>query len=517
MGLDEHRQAIRAIVEDPTLTYRQRIQALALAAEDVLEPPRVSAACTEALDKGLICDLAEGHAPHRPRYTLPDYERALSRGSEFLELAPPRSFDDATTFLLALYGNVPSITGYPVWFGDLDALLEPFADELDDDELHARLRRFWILLDRLFPDAFAHANLGPADGRVARAALAVHRAARQVVPNLTLRVDPAVTPDSLLLDAMETVVAVAQPHLVNHPMMVGDLGPRYGVVSCYNSLPVGGGSHTLVRLDLKEAARRHQGPASSFVIDTLPGAIELTAELMEARIRYLVERSGFFEHSWLVAEGLLSLDRFTAMFGLVGLAECVEHLLALDGREGRYGHDAEADGLAHEIVRAAAALVEARPMPYCEATGGHALLHSQAGLEADVDVTPGTRVSAGAEPGLYRHLQAVAPNHRWFPSGVSDIVRLDETVADNVQAAVDIAKGALALGMRDVTFEVANGEFVRITGYLARRADLQRVGTGDGVRHASTVLGAGSFANAHLDDRRPQRVRSPERDARPRR
>ncbi|HZI43795.1 MAG TPA: glycyl radical enzyme domain-containing protein, partial [Ilumatobacter sp.] len=237
----------------------------------------------------------------------------------------------------------------------------------------------------------------------------------------------------------------------------------------------------------------------------------------EARIRHLVERSRFFEHSWLVAEGLLSLDRFTAMFGVVGLAECVEHLLALDGRDGRYGHDDEADALAHEIVRASAELVEARPMPYCDATGGRALLHSQAGLDVDVELTPGTRVAAGQEPDLYRHLRAVAPNHRWFPSGVSDIVRLDETVADNPQAAVDIAKGALALGMRDVTFEVANGEFVRITGYLVRRRDLARVGAGQGVRHPSTVLGAGSFTNAHLDCRTPQRVRSPERDASPRR
>lgn len=517
MALEELRHQISALIADPTLTYRQRVQALALAAEDVLEPPAVSPACAEALGKGLICDLGEGHAPHRPRYTLPDYQRALAQGSEFLELPPPTTFDDATTFLLALYGNVPSITGYPVWFGDLDTLLEPFVAELDDDQLHDRLRRFWTLLDRLFPDAFAHANLGPADGRVVRAALAVHRAAHQVVPNLTLRVDPGSTPDSLLLDAMRTLVAAAQPHLVNHPMMVADLGDRYGVVSCYNSLPVGGGSHTLVRLDLKEAAHRHHGPASTFVTDTLPGAVELTAELMEARIRHLVEQSRFFEHSWLVAEGLLSLDRFTAMFGVVGLAECVEHLLERDGTEGRYGHDEAADSLAHQIVEALATLVADRPLPYCEATGGHALLHSQAGLDADVDLTPGTRVATGHEPGLYRHLEAVAPNHRWFPSGVSDIVRLDETVADNPQAAVDIARGALALGMRDVTFEVANGEFVRITGYLVRRRDLERVEAGHGVRHSSSVLGAGSFTNAHLDDRRAQRVRSPERDARPRR
>jgi YjjI family glycine radical enzyme len=514
MGLEGPRHLVRSIVEDGTLTYRQRVHTLALAAENLLEPPPVSVACAAALDKGIICDLFEGNAPYRPRYTLPDYGLAMQQGSAFLELEPPRTFDDATTFLLALYGNVPSITGYPVWFGDLDRLLEPFAADLDDDELRTRLRRFWVLLDRLFPDAFAHANLGPTDSRVARAILAVHRDAHQVVPNLTLRVDPTMTPDDLLLDAMRTVAEVAQPHLVNHPMMVADLGDRYGVVSCYNSLPVGGGSHTLVRLNLKEVARRHAGSSSRFVSETLPWYLELTAELMAARIRHVVEQARFFDHSWLVHEGLLSLDRFTAMFGLVGLADCVEHLLDLEGAPGRYGHDDHADELAHDIVRAAHQVVDTLHMPYCDATGGHALLHSQAGLDSDVDLTPGTRVPAGDEPELYRLVRAVAPNHRHFPSGVSDIVRLDETVADNLQAAVDIAKGAMRQGMRDVTFEVANGEFVRITGYLVRRRDLEAASGEDEVRHSSTVLGRGSFEHAHLDDRVPQRVRSHERDPR---
>jgi YjjI family glycine radical enzyme len=515
MAIEQHRHAIRSIVEDPRLTYRQRVQALALAAENVLEPPAVSDACAHALQKGLICDMAEGHAPHRPRYALPDYAAAFAHGSEYLELAPPTCFEDAVTFLLAMYANVPSITGYPVWFGEIDQLLEPFAGSLDNAELRVGLRRLWVLLDRMFPDAFAHANLGPDDGRVARAALKVHRHVAQVVPNLTLKVDPGRTPDSLLHDAMETIVAAGQPHLVNHPMMVADLGERYGVVSCYNSLPIGGGAHTLVRLNLKEVALVHTGAPDAFLTDTLPQVVELASELMESRIRYLVEQAGFFEHSWLVRERLLSLDRFTAMFGVVGLAECVGHLLALDGRAGEYGRDESADLLAHAIVRRLAKLVARRDMPYCAATNGHALLHSQAGLEVDVDLTPGTRLPAGTEPDLYRHLQAVVPNHRWFPAGVSDIIRLDETVADNVQAAVDIAKGALAFGMRDVTFEVANGEFVRITGYLVRRRELARVEGGSGVRHSSTVLGAGSFVNAHLDDRVAQRVRSPERDARP--
>ena len=511
MEMIELQASARHVVEDPTLTYRQRVQALAGVAESALEPAPVSDACAAALADRVICDMYEGNAPYRPRYALPDYEKAIQQGSEFLELEPPRTLDDALTFLLCMYGNVPSITGYPVWLGDVDSLLLPFVSGIDADDLRQRLRRHWIVLDRLFPDAFTHANLGPIDNRVARAVLAVQRDVRQVVPNLTLKVDPDTTPDELLLDAMRTMVVAAQPHLVNHPMMVSDLGPRYGVVSCYNSLPVGGGSHTLVRLNLKEAALRHSGPAGRFVTDTLPRYVELTAELMESRIRHLVERARFFDHSWLVAEGLLDIDRFSAMFGLIGLAECVQVLLDADGVHARYGHDEVADELSYDIVQACSRMVAARPMPYCEGFGGRAMLHSQAGIESDKDVTVGTRVPVGDEPELYRHLRTVAPHHVWFPSGVSDIVHLDETVAGNVQAAVDIAKGAMRLGMRDVTFNVADNEFVRITGYLVRKRDVAKIA--EGARHSSTVLGAGSIEGMHLDDRRVQRVRSHELEA----
>ena len=58
-----------------------------------------------------------------------------------------------------------------------------------------------------------------------------------------------------------------QPHFVNHPMMVADLGPSYGVASCYNSLRVGGGSHTLVRLNLAELATQHSGSRAGFLDD----------------------------------------------------------------------------------------------------------------------------------------------------------------------------------------------------------------------------------------------------------
>jgi hypothetical protein len=46
-----------------------------------------------------------------------------------------------------------------------------------------------------------------------------------------------------------------------------------------------------VRLNLKEAALLHAGPSAGFVTQTLPGVVELTAELVEARIRLVALRT----------------------------------------------------------------------------------------------------------------------------------------------------------------------------------------------------------------------------------
>jgi YjjI family glycine radical enzyme len=430
-------------------------------------------------------------------------------------------------FLLAMYPSVPSITGYPVYLGDVDTLLEPYLAGLDDAAVHHALRLFWQTVDRQLPDAFVHADLGPDDGRAVRAILAVDRELRQVVPNLTLRVDPARTPDDLLRDAVRTACADGKPHFVNHPMMVADLGPDYGVVSCYNSLPRGGGAHTLVRLNLAESVRRSVGGARDYLGSTLEQDVALAAELMASRVRHLVERSGFYEHDWLVREGLVSPDRFTAMFGVFGVAEAVEELLARDGvtaRDGspaRYGHDQSASDVAQALLARVAALVAATPMPYCEATGGHALLHAQSGIDTDVDVTAGARVPPGCEPALYEHIRVVAPNHRYFAAGVSDVFRFEPAVEANPDAVVAVLRGAFAEGMRDFTFDVTGNGFTRVTGYLVRDRDVatlreaaaahveairqapahERAAVREGARHGSTFLGAAAITNQRLDDR----------------
>lgn len=486
--------------------YHQKVRLLAGLATSALPYPELSQACRQALDTRVICDMYEGNRPFTPRYVLPDYAKALRQGVAHLELDPPTDLDDALSFLTILYGHVPSVTTYPVYLGDLDSLLEPYVPaDLSDADLDRKLRRFWIQLDRLLPDAFVHANLGPRDGRVVRSILRVERSVRQVVPNLTLKVDPEITPDDLIRDAVTTVFVTGKPHFVNHPMMVADHGEGYGVVSCYNSLKTAGGAHSLVRLNLKEAALRHDGDIDAFLAEALPGWVELTCELGEARIRSLVEQQGFFDHHFLAAEGLISLDRFSLMFGVFGTAEAVNLLLERAGVHGRYGHDEVANSLAVRITGRLAELVARRPLPHCAGGGGYAYLHAQSGIDLDLEVTAGTRIPIGDEPAMREHIMACAPHHRFFSAGVSDIFHVDDTAINNPDSMVDIIRGAFAVGMRDFTFNLDSNEFIRITGYLVRKSDL--VGIDEhGARHSSDYLAATAERNHTVTTRTVKRV-----------
>ena len=500
-------QDIRDVLTDPKYTYRQRIAGLANLAENLLEPPAVRKQCSDALAKRIICDMYEGSAPYRPRYLLPDYKKTLTYGSTFLELPPAKDLDDALAFLLIIYSATPSITGYPVYFGDLDTLLLPYVEGVVDKDLYSKLKRFWISLDRMFPDAFAHTNLSPVYNRVSKMILKLERELLQVVPNISLKVDPVLTSDEYLLDAVHTVFACGKPHFINDVMMQSDLGADYAAVSCYNSLKIGGGSHTLVRINLKATVEAGIGGIEDFFETTLPYYLDLTAELMESRILYLVEESNFFESNWLVNEGLLDLEKFSAMFGIIGLAEAVNILMQREGIEGTYGHSLKADDLAYRITSVIAKWVSSRTMPYCAGNLGHAFLHSQSGIDLDIGVTAGTRIPIGTEPPLIAHLKTVARHHHLFQSGISDVLSFDETAVKNPQAVVDVIRGAFISGMRDFTFNLESNDFIRITGYLVRKSDLAKMPS---ARHGSTYLGAGSVTDSHVDKRTVKRVTSAE-------
>ena len=68
------------IIQDPTLTYKQELLALARLGESTDDSLRYSDEYYEAKRKGALCDLNEGCMPYRPRYICPDYELLFRKG-----------------------------------------------------------------------------------------------------------------------------------------------------------------------------------------------------------------------------------------------------------------------------------------------------------------------------------------------------------------------------------------------------------------------------------------------------
>lgn len=501
--MPERSARLRAIVEDPTLNPAQKAHLLAVAADELLPYPSLDKPTRLALDERVICDMYEGHAPYKPRYVLADFSVVLRNGSDYLELPAPKSLDEALHTLMIAYHHVPSVTGMPVYVGQLDELLLPFCDDVADEELYTRIRLFWRYLDRTLPDAFMHANIGPTDNRVARTILRIDAELKQIAPNLTLLYDPAVSGDALLARAVGNILDCSKPHIANHALHAAAFDVRgYGIVSCYNALPVAGGASTLTRLNLRKAAERSMD-ARSFLDEVLPRYVDLTFRLMRARIGYLFNSSGFFE-SFLVTEGWIAKERFAAMFGVFGMAEAVNILQDKAGRAGRYGHDQEADILGHSISARLAELVSAEPVE--NAWRGRAMLHSQAGLSTDSETTPGVRIPYGSEPDPVTHIRALAPHHQFYPSGISEILTLDETVKANPEAVLQLCKGAFANGFREFTANVASNDLVRVTGYMIRLSDVKRYNEEKGSRTNTTALGAEAAKMTGILARKPRVV-----------
>jgi len=495
-------QRLRTIVNDANLSVKQKNQFLALEAEAMLEYVSISPALQEAMAQGVVCDMFEGHAPFKPRYVLPDYARFLRQGSEYLELDPAQDFDDALNMLTILYHHVPSVTNIPVYLGQLDELLLPYLGDLSEAQLYKKIKLFWIMLDRTLPDAFMHVNVGPTDNILCRTILQVDAELKQIAPNLTFLYDPAVTPDDLLRQATDNICQSSKPHIANYPLHAAAYGDRqFGIVSCYNSLPLAGGANTLVRLNLKEVAQRSEDP-EDFFSQQLPQFAELMFELMDARSSYLHEQSGFFD-SFLVKEALIDEAKFAPMFGIYGMAEAVELLLNKQGREQKYGHSEEANTLGLAISQRLAQLVESREVKY--GLAGKALLHAQGGISLDRGVTPGVRIAYGHEPDPVSYVLANAAHHAFYTAGVSDILTIDETVKNNPEAMFNLCKGALAAGYREFTANVAGNDLVRITGYMVRLSDIARYAQ-QGSRSNTTFLGAEAASNTDVLQRKARVV-----------
>ena len=332
--------------------------------------------------------------------------------------------------------------------------------------------------------------------------LEVERELLDAVPNITMKYDTDITPDDFGIECVKTALKTAKPSFANHKMFTKELGEDYVIASCYNGLLLGGGSYTLCRLILGNIAKRAKDK-KDFFENQLPYVMERMALYMDERIRFEVEESGFFESNFLAKEGFIHRDRFTAMFGMVGMAECVNILMELEGKKARFGHDKEADDLGVEIMEAINAFNNAHVNPYCEATGGHFLLHAQVGIAQDKNITPGTRIPIGEEPKeLIDQLRHCSRFHKYFPSGTGDIFPVDVTVHKNPQFVLDIVKGAFQADLRYLSFYESDGDVIRVTGYLAKRSEIEKYQKGESVLQNTTQLATGATENGHVQERR---------------
>lgn len=486
------------IIKDRTLTYHQKVINLAQAAVDSLDVIKLPKETKEYMEEGIVCGLFEGDATYKPRYPLPDYEKFMKNGSKFLQLDPPKDIWEATNHLLILYHHVPSVTTFPVYAGNLDYLLEPFIE--DEEEAYRAIKFFLLHIDRTIRSSYCHVNIGPRPTKAGRIILRIERELQAATPSITLKYNEE-TPDDYALDAINTALITAKPSFANHPMFVDDLGEDYGVASCYNGLKIGGGGYTLVRLNLAILAKKAKN-IDDFLDRVLPDGVKRMTPLMDERIRFLVEESGFFETNFLVQEGLLSRDRFTGMFGMVGLAECVNYLIQTEKLEERFGHGEEADKLGYRIIERLDQEVKQHKNKYCEGTGGNFLLHAQVGIASDTGYSPGCRIPIGEEPDLPDHILRSAPLHKFFPSGISDVFSFDYTVKQNPQYILDIIKGAFKENMRYFPFYSSDSDVVRITGYLAKRSELEKLDQGNAVLVDNVIWGLGAAKNQKALDRK---------------
>lgn len=504
--VNETREKILDIIKSPTLTHEQKVASLANAADSLLEvldlPEGLDELMKVPADCKCICDLNEGQAPLRPRYIIPDYAKFMKEGSQFLQLAPPTDLYEALNCLLIFYKHVPSVTNFPVYLGQLDTLLEPFMEDVDDHTAKKLLKNFLVHIDRTILDSFSHANIGPKPTRAGRLLLEVEAQLKQAVPNLTLKYEEGVTDDDFAIQAVKTALYSAKPSFANHRMFKEELGDDYVIASCYNGLPLGGGSYTLCRLILSNIAKR-ASTVEDFRSKQLPYVMDIMARYMDARVRFEVEESGFFENNFLAKEGFIHRERFTAMFGLVGLAECVNILLEKEGRYGRFGHDKYATELGKSIIEHIYEFNEKHQSPYCEVTGGHYLLHAQVGISEDQNISPGTRIPIGEEPDeMIDHLMVINNFHKYFPSGTGDIFPIDVTVHQNPEYILDIVKGSFRKEIRYLSFYEKNSDLIRITGYLVKRSEIEKLKSGQNVLHDTTALGMGAVINGKFLDRK---------------
>lgn len=491
------------ICSDLTMTYDQQLKALAKLGEETDDSLPVTSEFLEAKEKGILCDLNEGRMPFRPRYICPDYSVLMEKGCEFLNLTPPTDIWEACNSLLIMYKHVPSITTFPVYLGNFDELFEPFIK--DEEEARKALRLFLRHIDSTLTDSFVHANVGPKLTKAGRIILELTKEMQLAIPNITLLYNPELTPEEDALFALDSMLHTAKPSFANDVMFKSDFkNDKYCVASCYNGLLIGGGGFTLPRVRLANMAPEAKN-LDDFIENVLPKYANILLEHMDARCEYIVEKSNFFKSNFLVREGFLKQERFVGLFGVVGMAECVNYFHGIEDKKLGFGNNAELDKEGQRIMDALETIVNSHKTKYCGWFGHHHILHAQVGIDSDsTDNSPGCRIPVGAEPPIHKQVMHSGLFHKYFPSGIGDVFKFDETWEKNPMAVLDIIRGAFANGMRYFSGYLADCDVIRVTGYLVKKSEVAKLDRGEQSLNQVTLFGKGARDFGKAFDRRVQ-------------
>ena len=92
--------------------------------------------------------------------------------------------------------------------------------------------------------------------------------------------------------------------------------------------------------------------------------------------------------------------------------------------------------------------------------------------------------------------------HKYFVSGTGDIFPVDMTVHKNPDYVLDILKGSFSNEIRYLSFYSSDSDVVRVTGYLVKRSEIEKLDSGVAVRQNTTGLGKGARDNCKALDRR---------------
>ena len=322
------------------------------------------------------------------------------------------------------------------------------------------------------------------------------------MPNLTVKYDKDITSKEFIELCASTALVTAKPSFANHKMDVEDFGTEnYALASCYNGFIIGGGGYTLVRLVLSRLAESSES-VEDFLDNKLPFAAKKMLEYIDERIKFLVEEAAFFKSNFLVKEGFINKDLFTGMFGLVGLAEAVNHLLNATEQKDRFGHSKEANDLGLKIIEKLNSIVSSYKSIYVNCFSGNHVLHAQVGIDTDTGISPGCRIPVGEEPELFEHILQSAPYHKYFFNGIGDIFVFEDTYKNNPEAIVNVIDGAFNSGIRYTSVYSDSCDVVRVTGYLVKKSEVAELESGKAVKNNATVFGMNAKNGAKAFDRR---------------